>query len=289
MGFGHSKHKKSPKDRYRALADQAASRINAQYPEGADADQIAAGVPNGKEPLVVMFRKNGEGKYAYDQEYYNTPFEHPPRRASGEVPRQREGRRAKTGSAKGDNGGGNTLDQGDGKVSTGLRGSQGSERVYVPVVDEADEVSRGHGEIYDSTRIHSGWHESSCTSNELYLARHVSIKPQFPDPRTTLLCDLFTISAHPRPHATDGVTPVPQPPFNHPRYLAFLPSIDSDLHQRSDSTRQRNLYENIVYPGTIQGDNLIRDTRRWNKIPIFYLPFIRRHGRTSIARPTTGP
>ena len=95
MGSKHSKYSKASRDPYRALAEQAASRINAQYPSGLDGLQVGAAVPNGKEPLIVMFHKNEERKYAYDQEYYDRFTEYRPRRPSGEWARERDRQRVR--------------------------------------------------------------------------------------------------------------------------------------------------------------------------------------------------
>jgi len=52
---------------------QAAADINTRYPDGLSHAQIAAAIPGckGEPPEVVFLRQNDEGKYAYDQEYYD--------------------------------------------------------------------------------------------------------------------------------------------------------------------------------------------------------------------------
>jgi hypothetical protein len=65
--------------------DRAAARINAHYPNGLDAHHIAATIPNDKDPLIIMFEKDGEGEYAYDQGYYDGFQGHRPRRRGEEA------------------------------------------------------------------------------------------------------------------------------------------------------------------------------------------------------------
>lgn len=130
MGSKQSKHSRSFKDPYRALADQTASRINAQHLRGLDDPQIAAAVPNGKDPLIVMFRKNEEGQYAYNQEYYSKFGQHRPRQPSGHQARQRDVERVNMEREGRDRGRGEQ--KGEEKVSVGRQGGQGSERVHTP-------------------------------------------------------------------------------------------------------------------------------------------------------------
>jgi hypothetical protein len=73
MGSRNSKPSATSRDPYRDLGNRAAHYINEQYPDGLGHASIAAGVPNpkGKDPLVLYLRQNDEGKYAYDQAYYD--------------------------------------------------------------------------------------------------------------------------------------------------------------------------------------------------------------------------
>lgn len=128
MGSRCSKPSKASTDSYRTLADQAASRINSQYPEGLGAPQIAAAIPNGKEPMIVMLRQNEEGQYAYDKEHYDSWTEHVPRRASGERARRRKKMKGEGRAVVGAKG--KEQQQDDQGVPAGVRGD--GKRVIVP-------------------------------------------------------------------------------------------------------------------------------------------------------------
>lgn len=93
MGPTNSKHSAASRDPYHDLADRAAVRLNARQPNDQDADCMAAAVLNDKEPLFIMFKKDNEGMYAYDEEYYARFQEHRPRRPSGEWARERDRQR----------------------------------------------------------------------------------------------------------------------------------------------------------------------------------------------------
>ncbi|KAJ8112465.1 hypothetical protein OPT61_g5171 [Boeremia exigua] len=146
MGSKHSQHLKSSEDPYRALADQAASRLDAQYPNGTGAQQIAAAVPNGKEPLIVMFRKNEQGKYAYDQEYYDrwTDKRGKQHRRRG---REEEGAAVVSGEAS---------QQNDRNASAGVQADQGGKPVNASTEENGEQgVHRqAHNDVAEAQRAH---------------------------------------------------------------------------------------------------------------------------------------
>jgi len=117
MGSKHSTPSKAARDP-RALAEQAASRINAQRRNGVGPPQIAAAVPDGRNPLFIMLRRDEQGQYAYDQEYYER---------SNEYTREHGERRR---DARGGGVEGHVAQQGDQRVPAGLRGDRGSQDVY---------------------------------------------------------------------------------------------------------------------------------------------------------------
>lgn len=118
MGSKHSTPSKASRDP-RALAEQAASRINAQQRDGVGPPQIAAAVPDGRDALFFMLRRDEQGQYAYDQEYYERSKEYT--REHGE----RRGRRTR--DARGGHVKGHVAQQGDQQVPAGLRGDRGSQ------------------------------------------------------------------------------------------------------------------------------------------------------------------
>ncbi|KAJ4987442.1 hypothetical protein SVAN01_07042 [Stagonosporopsis vannaccii] len=120
MGSKHSTPSKAPRD-LRALADQAALRINGQHANGGGPQQIAAAVINGKDPLVVMLRRNEQGRYAFDQEYYDRDKEY-----TREHDKQHK-RKTREGQGVGVEG--HVAQQRDQKIPAGLRGD-GGQQVY---------------------------------------------------------------------------------------------------------------------------------------------------------------
>lgn len=147
MGSKSSKPSTTSKDPYRQLADRAAHDINTHYPRGLGHDQIATLVPGRKgKPLeVVYLHQNNEGKYGYDQNYYNQmeellnndgagvwdrrPEGH---RGSGNIDvRMREERARRGEEQREERGDGRARGQeGEARVPAGLRGDMGGQRVY---------------------------------------------------------------------------------------------------------------------------------------------------------------
>ena len=134
MGSKHFKHSDISRGPCHNIADRAATRINTQYSNGLDAHRIAATVPDGKDPLVIMFKKDEEEKYAYDQEYYDGFQGHRPRRPNGEWEMERDRQRAlarregREIACEGEQ-------HGKQRVSIGLRTFQGSDRGYAPAAE----------------------------------------------------------------------------------------------------------------------------------------------------------
>lgn len=133
MGSKHSKHGKNPRVSHRDLANQAAARLNAQLPIGeATGHSIAVAVPNKKDPLVVMLRKNEAGEYKYDQEFYDTPFEHRPHRPHGAAARQRDKQRRQAKRQQRQGGVEPQARKAEERAPPAVQGAQAG-RVYVPV------------------------------------------------------------------------------------------------------------------------------------------------------------
>ena len=151
MGSTHSKHSTASRDPHHDLADRTAVRLNARQPNDQDADRMAAAVPNGKEPLFIVFKKDNEGMYAYDEEYYARFQEHRLRRPSGEWARERD-RQRRRGEREGKQDGGGDGQKNEQRLPAGLRNAQGGEPVYAPADGGKEhtpwvqnDVSRGPG------------------------------------------------------------------------------------------------------------------------------------------------
>ncbi|KAJ4339486.1 hypothetical protein N0V87_003184 [Didymella glomerata] len=119
MGSNNSKPSTTSRGPYR----QAAAGINARYPDGLGHTRIAAAIPGrkGKAPEIMYLRQNDEGKYAYDQEYYDQMEELAKKGGAGVWDKKPEGYR-----------GIGNIDQGEESVPAGLREDMRRKRVYAP-------------------------------------------------------------------------------------------------------------------------------------------------------------
>lgn len=166
MGSKSSKPSKAPNDPYRDLADRAARNINVQYPDGMGHAQIAAAVPNpkSKDPLIMMLRQNEEGKYAYDQEYYDRCDELLKNDGAGVWDRRhRRKRRSGIAEGTGRHGEEQVEKKGDGKeegrgkkVPAGSREDLGGQKVYAAAGEQKGGKKRGAGERSDRDEDESG-------------------------------------------------------------------------------------------------------------------------------------
>lgn len=167
MGSKNSEPWTTSKNPYRQLADRAAHDINTHYPRGLGHDQIATLVPGrkGKPPEVVYLHGNNEGKYAYDQNYYNQMEEllnndgagvwdrrQEGHRGSGNIDvRMREERARHGEEQREERGDGRAQGQeGEARVPAGLRGDMGRQRVYAPAGDGDRKVGgkRARGTVH---------------------------------------------------------------------------------------------------------------------------------------------
>ena len=124
--------------------------------------QIATGIPGrkGKPPEVVLLRQNDEGKYVYDQEYYDQMEELARNNGAGVWDKRPEGHRGignidvRMREGREDRGGeqgrqGRERDnrargqQGEERVPAGLRGDMGGQRVYAPAGDGGEKEGVG--------------------------------------------------------------------------------------------------------------------------------------------------